>query len=118
MANNLVQPGCVLTFIAPSGGVTTGVLVKIQTTVVVPTTTAAQTLAFEGHTEGCFTCIKTAGATWTVGQVLYFDTGTGGFTTATSATANRAGIAAAAAASGDTTGVVKLMNIGAPVNVA
>jgi predicted RecA/RadA family phage recombinase len=118
MSANFVQPGRELTFIAPSGGVTNGVAVLVQNMVVIPTSTAAVGVAFEGNVEGCYTVSKATGATWTTGQVLYFDTADGAFKTATGATARRAGFAAAAAASGDTTGVVKLANVGAVVNVA
>lgn len=113
-----IQPGRTLTFIAPSGGVTNNVLVLIQNMVVQPTSTVAVGIAFEGNVEGVVPCIKTAGAAWTTGQVLYFDTATGGYTTAASATARRAGFAAAPALSGDTAGLVKLANVGAAVNVA
>jgi predicted RecA/RadA family phage recombinase len=118
MASNFIQPGKVMTFIAPSGGVVSGTPVLIQGTVVVPTTTVAQTLPFEGITEGVFSAPKATGATWTTGQTLYWDSTAGNFATAQSATARRAGTAAAPAASGDTTGNVKLNNIGAAVNVA
>jgi predicted RecA/RadA family phage recombinase len=116
--SQFTQPGRTLTFIAPSGGVTNGALVLVQNMVVVPNSTVAVGVAFEGNVEGVYPCIKTAGAAWTTGQVLYFDTATGGFTTAASATARRAGFAAAPAASGDTTGFAKLANVGAAVNVA
>lgn len=118
MPSNFIQQGRTLTFIAPSGGVTNGVLILVQNMVVVPTSTALVGVAFEGDVEGVFGCIKTAGAAWTTGQVLYWDTATGGFTTAASATARRAGFAAAAALSADTVGVVKLANVGAAANVA
>lgn len=118
MANNFLQPGRELEYIAPSGGVTNGVAVLIQGVVVVPMSTVAVGVAFQGANEGVFTIAKTTGAAWTTGQTLYWDTGTNSFTTAQSATARRAGIAAAPAASGDTSGVVKLLNIGAAVNVA
>lgn len=114
-----VQPGRVLdNFIAPTGGVTKDVAVLIQNVVVVPLATVAQTLTFTGAVEGVFTLAKAAGNAWAVGQNLYWDTANNNWVVAQSATARRAGIAAAAAASGDTTGAVKLNNIGAAVNVA
>lgn len=116
--SQFTQPGRTLTFIAPSGGVTNNVFVLVQNMVVLPTSTVAVGIAFEGNVEGCFPCLKTAGAAWTTGQVLYFDTATGTFTTAASATARRAGFAAAPALSADTVGTVKLANVGAAVNVA
>jgi predicted RecA/RadA family phage recombinase len=118
MPGTFNQQGRTLTFIAPSGGVTNGVAVLVQNMVVIPTSTAAVGVAFEGDVEGCFTVTKATGAAWTTGQVLYFDTADGAFKTATNATARRAGFAAAPAASGDTTGSVKLAQVGAAVNVA
>lgn len=118
MATNFIQPGCTMTFIAPTGGVTSGVAVLIGGLVVVPNTTAAQTVAFEGTVEGVYTLAKATGTAWTAWQVLYFDSANSNFVTAQSATARRAGVATAAAASGDATGSVKLLNIGAAVNVA
>lgn len=116
---NFVGPGDMMNFTAPGGGVTAGVAVLIGGQVVIPAVTAAATVVFAGATTGIFSgLIKTAGSPWAEGQTLYFDSATGGFTTAQSATARRAGIAAAAALSGDTTGTVKLLNVGAPVNVA
>ncbi len=114
-----IQNGTVLdNLIAPTGGVTKDVGVLVQNIVVVPTATVAQTLTFSGHVEGVHTLAKATGSAWAVGQNLYWDTANNNFVTAQSATARRAGIAAAAAASGDTTGAVKLNNIGAAVNVA
>jgi predicted RecA/RadA family phage recombinase len=117
--NNYLQPGSTLTFVAPGGGVTSGTPVLIQGTVVVPAVDAAATASFEGAIEGTFSgVLKAAGATWTVGQTLYFDSADSTFKTAQSATARRAGIAAEAALIAATTGTVKLVNIGAAVNVA
>jgi len=118
MATNFIQPGDVLDLTAPSGGVTAGVAVLIGSLVVVPTATVAQTLQFEGQITGVFTLAKATGATWSEGQVLYFDSSAGNFATAQSATARRAGVAVAAAASGDTTGKLRLNNINAAANVA
>lgn len=113
-----IKPGETMTFTAPGGGVTSGTPLLIGGMVVVPTNTVAATLPFEGMTRGVFTAPKTAGVAWTEGQVLYWDSAAGSFATAQSATARRAGIAGAAAAAPDTTGVVYLMNVGAAVAVA
>lgn len=117
MASNYIGPGNVREFIAPAGGVTTGVGVLVQGEVVVPTATVAATLPFQGHTEGVFTMAKAAGNAWAAGQTLYWDTANNNWVVAQSATARRAGKAATAALSAATTGDVKLMNIGAPVAV-
>lgn len=117
MSGTFLQPGDILDLTSPTGGVVAGVAVLVGGLVVIPTATVAQTLPFEGRVTGVHTCAKTAGATWSEGQTLYFDSAAGSFATAQSATARRAAIAVAAAASGDTTGKLKLNNIGAPVNV-
>lgn len=118
MATNFNQPGCVLEFTAPTGGVVDGTPILIGSLVVIPLVTAAQTVRFNGAVDGVWTVPKTAGAAWVEGQVLYWDSTAGSFATAQSATARRAGAATVAAASGDTTGVVRLQNISAAVNVA
>jgi predicted RecA/RadA family phage recombinase len=120
MTTNFKQSGdTTLTFVAPSGGVENGVPILIQGVVVIPAADADETDEFEGHTEGVFSgLLKATGAAWTTGQVLYFDTADATFKTSESATARRAGIAAAAAISAATTGDVKLLNICAAVNVA
>jgi predicted RecA/RadA family phage recombinase len=115
---NYKQPGNTLTFVAPAN-VTSGVAVLIQQQVVIPAVTALNGAEFEGSIEGVFSgVLKAAGAAWTTGQVLYFDSADSTFKTATGVSARRAGIAAAPALAGDTTGTVKLLNIGAAVNVA
>lgn len=114
---NFIQPGKSLTFTA-GGTITSGTALLVQNLVVVPAVSVSSGVDYEGYIEGVFTLAKTAGAAWSTGQVLYYDTGTSSFTTAASATARRAGIAAAAAQSADTTGAVRLVNIGAAVNVA
>jgi predicted RecA/RadA family phage recombinase len=118
MATGFTQEGSVLEFIAPTGGVTNGVGVLVQGQVVIPLATVAQTLPFLGRVDGVWTMAKAAGNAWAVGQNLYWDTANNNWVTAASATARRAGIAAVAAGSADTTGSVKLNNIGAAVNVA
>lgn len=117
--NKFQQPGEIVTLTAPTGGVVSDSVYLIGSLLVVATNTVAQGLPFGGAIEGVFRNLpKAAGAAWTEGQVLYWDSTAGNFATAASATARRAGFAAAAAASGDTTGTVLLNNIGAAVNVA
>jgi hypothetical protein len=100
----------VLTFVAPTGGVTVDVPVKIQSVIVVPNETASAGASFQGTVLGAVGrkvfhgVTKKSGAAWTVGQQLYFHATDGFQTTATSVTA--CAIAAAAAGSSDTTGDV------------
>lgn len=115
---NRLSSGDTMTFTAPGGGVTSGTPVLIGSILVIPEASAAAGAQFAGAATGVFTLAKTAGAAWAEGQVLYWDSATSSFTTAPSATARRAGSAAAAAQSADTSGSVRLSNISAAVNVA
>lgn len=117
--NKFIQPGHVLDFTAPGGGVVKDTPLLIGAVVVVPQVTAAAGVKFAGAVEGVFDLPKTvSGTAWTEGKVLYFDSATGSFTTVQSATARRAGVAVLAALDADTVGRVKLVNIAAAVNVA
>jgi predicted RecA/RadA family phage recombinase len=117
MATNFIQPGECLTLTAPTGGVTAGTPVLIGALLVVPTTTVAQTLPFEGCTMGVFTLPKATGATWSEGQLLYWDD-TAKKCTPTATSNTRIGCAVAAAASGDTTGKVRLNGAAAGAGTA
>jgi predicted RecA/RadA family phage recombinase len=117
MATNFIQPGDVAEFTA-GGTVTAGTPLLVGSLVVVPLVSTTTGLKYNAALKGVFTLPKATGAAWTEGQVLYFDSAAGNFATAASATARRAGVAMAAAASGDTSGVVRLLNINAVVNVA
>jgi predicted RecA/RadA family phage recombinase len=115
---NFKQPGRVMTFTAPGGGVVSGAPVRIGTLVVIATATVAAGLPFEGVAEGVFLVPKIAGVAWTEGAAIYHDSTANNFGTVVSATTMRVGVAAVAAASGDTTGYVRLNGVGAPLNVA
>lgn len=107
MARNFVQPGNVVTLTAPTGGVVAGTVYLIGTLLVVAQNTVAQTLPFEGMVIGVFTLPKATGQAWTEGAKVYWDNTAKNFTT-TSTSNTLAGVAVAAAASGDTTGSVRL----------
>lgn len=104
---NFVQPGLSIECVAPSGGVTAGSPVLIGGLLVVPATTADQGDKFTGHANGVFTVAKAAGAAWAIGDVVYWDVSEAEFTK-TASTNFRVGVAAAAALSADTSGVVRL----------
>lgn len=95
----------VLEFVAPTGGVTIGVLVLISGVVVLPLATAAATIAFPGKVAGRVNgALATTSQAWVAGQTLYWVSGTSTLTTA--ATGNTkigyaAAIKASAAAAGD-----------------
>lgn len=109
-----IQPGEVLEFTAPAGGVTAGTGVKIGDILVIPAVTAAAGARFNGHRVGVVEHAKNAAEAWTEGQQVNWDDGAKVFTTVT--TGNfRAGVAAAAAANPTATGLVVLsgVNLGA-----
>jgi len=115
---NKVSTGHTMTFTAPGGGVTSGTPVLIGGLLVIPLASAAAGASFAGDVTGVYTLAKAAGTAWTEGQTLYWDSANSNFVTAQSATARRMGAAAAAALSGDVTGLVRLNNGSFPVNVA
>jgi predicted RecA/RadA family phage recombinase len=116
MGKSFIEPGDVLTFTAPSGGVTKGVPVLIGNLIVMPLDTVAQTLPFRGSTEGVHSVPKAGSQAWTVGAIVYLDNSAHVFTT-TSAANYRAGVAveAVGAGAGETTGKVRLNGIGVTV---
>jgi predicted RecA/RadA family phage recombinase len=116
--NNFIKPGDVVTFTAPGGGVTAGAVVRIGTIVGIATSTVAAGLPFELATKGVYLVPKIAGVAWTEGALIYHDSTANNFGTVVSATTMRAGCAAVAALSGDTTGYVRLHGVPAPLNVA
>ena len=73
--DNYISSGEVNRYTAPSGGVVTGVPKQIGQIVVVPTTTAAQTVQFEGMTRGVFKVTKVGSQAWTEGALVYWDEG-------------------------------------------
>jgi len=118
MGRKFLQEGEVMTFTAPSGGVTVDLPVLIGGLLVVPANSVAQGQPFEGATCGVYINMPKAAGAWTEGQLVYWDTAQSKFVTATSATACRAGVAAAAAAADATTGIVRLNGVAAPLNAA
>jgi predicted RecA/RadA family phage recombinase len=109
-----VQEGDNLEFTAPSGGVTSGVGVKIGDLLVIAEETAAVGVKFRGRRTGVVECAKLSAQAWTEGQQVNWDDTNKRFTTVT--TGNfRAGVAAAAAANPSATGKVVLHggNLGA-----
>ena len=106
MATNKVQDGMVLTLVAPSGGVVSGLTYKIGSLVVVAMGTAAEAASFAAATEGVFTLVKTASQVWTPGQKLYWDNSGAAWTNIPAAGALFSGFAVADAISAAVTGNV------------
>jgi predicted RecA/RadA family phage recombinase len=106
---NFVQPGEIITFTAPTGGVTSGVPLLIGGVLVVPLVTAAQTVAFDGLVIGVCSYTKTASQAWSEGQAIFWNTSTSKFDSDGS-TGPFVGYATVAVGSGagETTGVVRL----------
>lgn len=108
MSRTFIQPGDTLTFVAPTGGVTSGTPVLIGDQLVIPETTAAATEEFEGTVCGVHTLGKASGQTWATGDPLFWDDSAGVFTSDPAA-GRHLGEAGGTAASADTTGPVKLL---------
>jgi len=110
MAKTYIQPGDVLTFTAPTGGVTAGVPVLIGALVVIPTASVAQTLPFSGMITGVHSAPKTDSQAWTEGALVYLDNTNHLFSTTATVGFFRAGVAVEAVAStaGLVTGKVRL----------
>lgn len=104
---NYVQPGCIVDFIAPSGGVTSGTPVLIGTVLVVPQKSAAVGETFAGAVHGVFELPKATGVTPAAGGTAYWDDTAKKVTT--TASGNTAiGWFTAAYLTGDTLANVKL----------
>lgn len=111
---NFVQPGEVLEYTAPSGGVVSGGAYKIGQILVVATVDAAEAEKFSALTEGVVELPKTSAQAWTEGALIYWDPSPGEATTATTTGNHLIGTAAAAAANPSATGKVKLLGHGSP----
>lgn len=110
---NFVQPGESLTLTAPVGGVTSGNGYQIGQLFVVAAATVAAGLPFVGAVLGVVTLPKTAAQVFAEGALVYWDNTAKSVTTV--ATGNlRIGAAAAAAAGGDATALVRLNGMAAP----
>jgi predicted RecA/RadA family phage recombinase len=111
---NFVQEGDALEFTAPTGGVTSGVGVKIGDLLVIATHDAAEGELFRGQRTGVVEHAKVSAQAWTEGAQVNWDDALKVFTTATTGKF-RAGVAVAAAANPSSTGKVLLhgVNLGA-----
>ncbi len=105
--NNLKQRGDIVTLVAPTGGVTTGLGVLIGQIFAVPVVTAAATVSFAARIAGVVELVKISGTAWTEGQLLYWDDSASNVTTV-SAGNTLIGTAAILAASGAVVGNVLL----------
>lgn len=106
--NSYIQPGDVITYTAPVGGVVSGTPVLIGNMLVIPATDAEAGDQFQGMTVGVHSVPKVGSQAWTAGDVVYWDDDNTRFTKV--ANDLRAGTAAAdaGAGAGVTTGYVRL----------
>lgn len=111
MARNFTQPGDVLTLVAPSGGVVSGVGYVIGSLFVVALVTAAEGATFTGMTEGVFRMTKAAsgsGKAFTAGEAIFWDNGSNKRWDKTASGLFQIGVAVEAAASDATTVLVRI----------
>lgn len=112
---NFLQPGEVLTFTAPGGGVLSGVPLLIGALLVVPGADAAAGASFEGRCVGVFGLPKTSAQAWAEGDAIYFDSVSAKCDN-TGAIGVLVGVATAVAANPSSTGNVKLNGTAAESN--
>ncbi len=108
MSTTYTQPGDVMEFTAPAGGVTRGIVVLIGGLPVVPVDSAAAAASFRGLSCGVHTLPKTTSETWTQEQPAYWDAANSKVSTDPTVGQLPIGQVVAAAGSSDTTGSVRL----------
>ncbi|EUB97299.1 protein of unknown function UCP030771 [Rhizobium sp. CF080] len=106
---NFIQPGKVITAVAPSGGVVSGGFYKIGAFFGIATTTKAVGENFElDISGGVYELPKTSAEGWAFGDTIYATSG--GLMTTVSSGNTKVGTAAAIAANPSGSGLVKLNN--------
>lgn len=110
---NFKQPGDVLTFVAPSGGVVSGTGYVIEDLFVIAATDADEGDEFEGQITGVFELPKTSAQAWVRGELIYWDP-TPGVATTTASGGHLIGAAAKVAANPSDVGEVRLNGITIP----
>lgn len=108
---NGIHTGKVMTYTAPSGGVTSGTPVLIGALLVVPVTSNLEGEKFAGETEGVISFTKVSAQAWTEGQVIYWDNTNKRFTSASASGLFPIGVAAEAAANPTAIGKVRLNGV-------
>lgn len=103
---NFIQPGKVLTAIAPAGGVVSGTFVKLGVIFGIAATSAAQGEEFELALGEVYEMPKVSAQAWTFGAEIYADAT--GIATTVSTDNTKIGVAAAAAANPSGSGLVRL----------
>lgn len=108
--DNFHQPGSVLDFVAPSGGVVSGGFYNSNGLIYCAATDAAQDATVAGQICGVFRVAKPGSQAWTVGSAVYLTAGSATTFTTTSGGNTLAGKIAApvGSGSGETEGYVLL----------
>ncbi len=104
---NFIQPGSVLTVPAPTGGVTSGGVVLLNSLLGVAAFDAEEAADVEVKVDGVFEVPKLSTDVVAIGDVLYWDA-TAGNMTKTATNNTRAGLAAQVAGNGTTLVQIKL----------
>ena len=109
MASNFIQQGDTLDIVA-AAAVTSGTPIAVGALAGIPLSSAGIGVTVAVRVEGVFSVPKMAGTAFTLGQRVNFRPSNNSFTTATPVAGDLLGaaIAVAAAASGDTTALVRL----------
>lgn len=109
MAGNFIQQGDTLDIVA-AANLTSGTPIAVGALAAIPLSTVLSGQPCAVRVEGVFQVPKVAGNAFTVGQRVNFRPSASAFTLATAATGDLLGaaVAVAAAASGDTTCLVRL----------
>ncbi|MGN5374596.1 DUF2190 family protein [Sphingomonas hankookensis] len=107
--NNFIQPGKTLDFIAPAGGVVSGVAQLRGTVLHIPGASAKEGETYAGTIEGVFELPCATGTAWdTTATVLYWDAGAKRVTTTVGAN-TKIGFAAAPKLAAAASGNVRLL---------
>lgn len=104
---NFKQPGDVMTFTAPVGGVVSGSPYMIGDLLVIAAGTAAADAEFEGQITGVFEVPKTSAQAWAEGDPIYYDEATAKFDNS-GAIGSLVGAAGEVAANPSALGIVRL----------
>lgn len=107
---NFVQPGTVMDFVAPMGGVVSGGFYSFNGLICCAAVDAAAGDSFSGKICGVFTVTKPGSQAWAHGEAVYLTAGSATTFTTTSGGNTLAGKAAGVvgSGSGETTGLVLL----------
>lgn len=120
---NFIQPGSILDFTVPAGGVVSGKPIKIGSFLAVPqctvtaqevTDAGAGVLKFAGKVDGVFEFAKLSAQAWAEGDPVYFNTTSGNMTNVSATGVFLVGAATEVAANPSSVGRVRLNAVALP----